>query len=44
MSNLTTYLNAARCALTWIQLGGLNVDECQIIINLLTDLTCFVYW
>nr|CAH7738201.1 unnamed protein product [Callosobruchus chinensis] len=44
MSNLTTYLNASKCAAAWIQLGGLNMDECTFIINLLIDLTCFVYW
>ncbi|CAG9822067.1 unnamed protein product [Phaedon cochleariae] len=44
MSNLTTYLNASRCASAWIQLGGLNIDECTTVINLLIELTCFVYW
>lgn len=44
MANLTTYLHASKCASTWIQLGGVNIDECSRIINLLTDLTCFVYW
>ncbi|XP_018575465.1 importin-13 [Anoplophora glabripennis] len=44
MSNLTTYLNATRCAAAWIQLDGLNIDECTSVIDLLIDLTCFVYW
>lgn len=44
MANLTTYLHASKCASTWIQLGGVNIDECSRIINLLVDLTCFVYW
>ncbi|CAH1099739.1 unnamed protein product [Psylliodes chrysocephalus] len=44
MSNLTTYLNASRCASAWIQLGGLNIEECTSVNNLLIDLTCFVYW
>lgn len=44
MSNLTTYLNSARCASAWIQLGGVNIDDCSRIMNFLTDLTCFVYW
>ncbi|KAJ8920238.1 hypothetical protein NQ315_011899 [Exocentrus adspersus] len=44
MSSLTTYLNATRCATTWIQLDGLNIDECTSVIDLLIDLTCFVYW
>ncbi|XP_017777342.1 PREDICTED: importin-13 [Nicrophorus vespilloides] len=44
MSNLTTYLHSARCASAWIQLGGVNIDECTRIMNLLVDLTCFVYW
>ncbi|RZC40401.1 importin-13, partial [Asbolus verrucosus] len=34
MSNLTTYLNAARCASAWIQLGGLNIDDCTSVMNL----------
>ncbi|XP_060533437.1 importin-13 [Cylas formicarius] len=42
--NLITYLNATRCASAWIQLGGLNIEECGSIIDLLIDLTCFVYW
>jgi hypothetical protein len=44
MCNLTTYLNAARCASAWIQLGGLNIDDCTSVINLLINLTCFTYW
>ncbi|XP_050507704.1 importin-13 [Diabrotica virgifera virgifera] len=44
MGNLTTYLNASRCASAWIQLGGLNMDECNSVNNLLIDLTCYVYW
>lgn len=43
-SNLTTYLNAARCASAWIQLGGVNIDDCSNLMNVLIDLTCFVYW
>ncbi|KAL3269998.1 hypothetical protein HHI36_009055 [Cryptolaemus montrouzieri] len=44
MSNLPTYLNASRCAAAWIQLGGLNIDECSSSSQILIDLTCFVYW
>lgn len=44
MSNITTYLNASRCALSWIQLGGLDIENCSAVMNLLIDLTCFVYW
>ncbi|CAH0554758.1 unnamed protein product [Brassicogethes aeneus] len=44
ISNVTTYLNAARCASAWIQLGGLTIEECGNVIGLLIDLTCFVYW
>ncbi|EFA09709.1 importin-13 [Tribolium castaneum] len=44
MLNLTTYLNAARCASAWIQLGGLNIDDCTSVMNLLINLTCFAYW
>lgn len=44
MTNLTTYLNSARCASAWIQLGGVNIDDCSRIMNFLIDLTCFVYW
>ncbi|KAJ3642174.1 hypothetical protein Zmor_024983 [Zophobas morio] len=44
MTNLTTYLNAARCASAWIQLGGLNIDDCTSVMNLLINLTCFAYW
>lgn len=42
--NLTTYLNTARCASAWIQLGGVDIDNCSRIMDLLIDLTCFVYW
>ncbi|CAH1165774.1 unnamed protein product [Phyllotreta striolata] len=44
MCNLTTYLNAARCASAWIQLGSLTIEDCTSVNNLLIDLTCFVYW
>lgn len=44
MGNLTTYLNASRCASAWIQLGGVYILDCTSINNLLIDLTCFVYW
>ncbi|KAH1009274.1 importin-13 [Dendroctonus ponderosae] len=44
MMNLTTYLTAARCACSWMHLGGLNLPECESICNLLIDLTCYVYW
>ncbi|KAG5892535.1 hypothetical protein JTB14_011124 [Gonioctena quinquepunctata] len=44
MSNLTTYLNACKCASAWIELGGLNIDQCTALMDLLIDLTCFVYW
>lgn len=44
MSNLITYLNAARCASTWINLDGVRIDDCTSLMNLLVDLTCFVYW
>lgn len=44
MGNLTTYLTAARCGAAWMQLGGLNIQECDPICNLLIDLTCYVYW
>ncbi|KAL1494258.1 hypothetical protein ABEB36_009882 [Hypothenemus hampei] len=44
MANLTTYLTATRCGAAWIQLKGLNMEECDTISNLLIDLTCYVYW
>lgn len=44
MANLTTYLNSTRCASAWIQLGGIAIDECSRIMNLLVDLACYVYW
>ncbi|KAF5307676.1 hypothetical protein FQR65_LT06731 [Abscondita terminalis] len=44
MANLTTYLNSARCASAWIQLGGISIDQCSRIMNLLVDLACYVYW
>lgn len=44
MSNLTTYLNATKCASAWIQLGGVNIDECSVLMSILIDLTCFIYW
>ncbi|XP_066144032.1 importin-13 [Euwallacea fornicatus] len=44
MMNLTTYLTAARCGSAWMQPGGLNIQECDSICNLLIDLICYVYW
>ncbi|XP_022917881.1 importin-13 [Onthophagus taurus] len=44
ISNLTTYLNAVRCACAWIQIGGINIENCSHVMELLIDLTCFVYW
>lgn len=44
LSNLTTYLNATKCASAWIQLGGVNIDECSNLMNILMDLTYFIYW
>lgn len=44
MSNITTYLHSSRCAAAWIQLGGVTIDDCSRVMNLLVDLTCFVYW
>nr|XP_023016912.1 importin-13 [Leptinotarsa decemlineata] len=44
MDHLTTYSNATRCAASWIQLGGLGIDECADVTSLLIDLTCFIYW
>ncbi|KAK9881689.1 hypothetical protein WA026_017206 [Henosepilachna vigintioctopunctata] len=44
MSNINTYVNASRCASAWIRLGGMNIDECTLIMQILIDLTSFVYW
>ncbi|KAF2883130.1 hypothetical protein ILUMI_23047 [Ignelater luminosus] len=44
MANLTTYLNSAKCASAWIQLGGLSIEGCSHIMDLLIDLVCYVYW
>ena len=44
MANLTTYLNSARCAVTWIQLGEFTIAESANLLNYLMDLICFVYW
>ncbi|KAB0794665.1 hypothetical protein PPYR_11504 [Photinus pyralis] len=44
IANLTTYLNSTRCASTWIQLGGITIEQGSHIMNLLVDLTCYVYW
>ncbi|KAF5269678.1 hypothetical protein FQA39_LY08601 [Lamprigera yunnana] len=44
MDNLMTYLNSTRCACAWIKLGGITVEECSHIMNLLVDLACYVYW
>lgn len=37
-------MNAAKCASTWISLGGVNIDECSHLMNIMIDLTCFIYW
>ncbi|CAG9760659.1 unnamed protein product [Ceutorhynchus assimilis] len=44
MSNLTTYITAARCGSAWIHLGGMTIVECDSVCNLLIDLICYVYW
>lgn len=44
MANLTTYLNSAKCASAWIQLGGLSIEGCSHIMDLLIDLVCYIYW
>lgn len=44
MANLTTYVNAARCASTWIGLDGVRIDDCGALMEVLVNLTCFVYW
>ncbi|XP_030761642.1 importin-13 [Sitophilus oryzae] len=44
MSNLITYLHATKCGSAWMTLGGLVIDECSSVCNLLIDLICFVYW
>ncbi|XP_044755741.1 importin-13 [Coccinella septempunctata] len=43
-ANTSVYLWATRCIYNWIQLGSLNVEECQTISEVLTDLICFIYW
>ncbi|XP_018334256.1 importin-13 isoform X2 [Agrilus planipennis] len=44
MANLMTYLNSARCASAWVQLGGVTIEDCTHLMELLVDLTCFIYW
>lgn len=44
IANTTMYLWAARCIYNWIQMGPLNVEECQTVSEVLTDLICFIYW
>lgn len=44
MINLTTYVNASRCAFAWLHLEGLNIEECANISEILIDLIYFVYW